>query len=294
MVQTAGYPFMTLIGSLTEPAVFPWISFVIGAAVGSFLNVVIHRLPKMMEREWAAQCAELRGETVEEGKPYSIARPRSHCPACGHQITVLENIPLFSWLWLRGRCSACGTRISVRYPSIELAAAIAAAYCAVRFGPGWAAIAAMVFLWAILAASAIDIDTQLLPDSITLPLLWLGLLVNVSGTFVDLRSAVIGAAAGYLILWSVYWVFKLATGKEGMGFGDFKLLAAIGAWCGWQSLPLTILASSVIGAIIGIALIIIAKRGKNVPIPFGPYLGAAGALSLLWGPQLTRQWLGII
>ena len=285
---------MTFIGSLTEPTLFPWIAFAIGTAVGSFLNVVIHRLPKMMEREWAAQCAELRGETVVEGKPYSIARPRSHCPACGHQITVLENIPLLSWLWLRGKCSACGTRISARYPVIELAAGIIGAYCAVRFGPGMAAVAAMVFLWAILAASAIDIDTQLLPDSITLPLLWLGLLLNISGTFVDLRSAVIGAAAGYLILWSVYWAFKLATGKEGMGFGDFKLLAAIGAWCGWQSLPLTILASSLIGAIVGVALIIIAKRGKNVPIPFGPYLGAAGALSLLWGPQLTRQWLGMI
>ncbi len=285
---------MTFIGSLTEPALFPWIAFAIGAAVGSFLNVVIHRLPKMMEREWAAQCAELRGETVDEGKPYSIARPRSHCPACGHQITVFENIPLLSWLWLRAKCSACGARISVRYPLIELAAGVIGVYCAVRFGPGIAAIAAMVFLWAILAASAIDIDTQLLPDSITLPLLWLGLLVNISGTFVDLRSAVIGAAAGYLILWSVYWAFKIATGKEGMGFGDFKLLAAIGAWCGWQSLPLTILASSLIGAIVGVALIIIARRGKNVPIPFGPYLGAAGALSLLWGPQLTQQWLGMI
>ena len=285
---------MTFIGSLTEPALFPWIAFAIGAAVGSFLNVVIHRLPKMMEREWAAQCAELRGETVDEGKPYSIARPRSHCPACGHQITVFENIPLLSWLWLRAKCSACGARISVRYPLIELAAGVIGVYCAVRFGPGIAAIAAMVFLWAILAASAIDIDTQLLPDSITLPLLWLGLLVNISGTFVDLRSAVIGAAAGYLILWSVYWAFKIATGKEGMGFGDFKLLAAIGAWCGWQSLPLTILASSLIGAIVGVALIIIARRGKNVPIPFGPDLGAAGALSLLWGPQLTRQWLEMI
>lgn len=285
---------MTFIGSLTEPALFPWIAFAIGAAVGSFLNVVIHRLPKMMEREWAAQCAELRGETVDEGKPYSIARPRSHCPACGHQITVFENIPLLSWLWLRAKCSDCGARISVRYPLIELAAGVIGVYCAVRFGPGIAAIAAMVFLWAILAASAIDIDTQLLPDSITLPLLWLGLLVNISGTFVDLRSAVIGAAAGYLILWSVYWAFKIATGKEGMGFGDFKLLAAIGAWCGWQSLPLTILASSLIGAIVGVALIIIARRGKNVPIPFGPYLGAAGALSLLWGPQLTRQWLEMI
>ncbi len=285
---------MTFIGSLAEPAVFPWVALVIGLAVGSFLNVVIHRLPKMMEREWAAQCAELRGEPVPKTEPYGVARPRSHCPACGHRITVLENIPLISWLWLRGKCSACGARISARYPLVELASGMAAAYCAVRFGPGFAAIAAMVFVWSILAASAIDIDTQLLPDSITLPLLWLGLLINIPGTFADLRSAVIGAAAGYLILWSVYWAFKLATGKEGMGFGDFKLLAAIGAWCGWQNLPLTILSSSVIGAIVGISLIALARHGRNVPIPFGPYLGAAGVLSLFWGPQLTRQWLGMI
>ena len=285
---------MPFIASLAEPSVFPWVAFLVGAAVGSFLNVVIHRLPKMMEREWAAQCAELRGEALGDSKPYSLARPRSHCPACGHQITVTENIPIVSWLVLRGRCSACGTRISVRYPLIELAAGVCAAYCAVRYGPGLAAVAAMIFLWTILAASAIDIDTQLLPDSITLPLLWLGLLVNIPGTFVDLKSAVIGAAAGYLILWSVYWAFKFATGKEGMGFGDFKLLAAIGAWCGWQNLPLTILASSLIGAIVGIALIVLARRGRNVPIPFGPYLGAAGVVSLLWGQPLTRQWLGMI
>lgn len=285
---------MTVIGSLAEPAVFPWIALAIGLAVGSFLNVVIHRLPKMMEREWAAQCAELRGEPVPEAEPYSVARPRSHCPACGHRITAMENIPVISWLWLHGKCSACGARISVRYPLIEIAAGLAAAYCAVRFGPGFAAIAAMVFVWAILAASAIDIDTQLLPDSITLPLLWLGLLVNIPGTFTDLRSAVIGAAAGYLILWSVYWAFKLATGKEGMGFGDFKLLAAIGAWCGWQNLPLTILFSSLIGAIVGVSLIVLARQGRNVPIPFGPYLGAAGVLALFWGPHLTRQWLGMI
>lgn len=285
---------MTVIGSLAEPAVFPWIALAIGLAVGSFLNVVIHRLPKMMEREWAAQCAELRGEPVPEAEPYSVARPRSHCPACGHRITAMENIPVLSWLWLHGKCSACGARISVRYPLIEIAAGLAAAYCAVRFGPGFAAIASMVFVWAILAASAIDIDTQLLPDSITLPLLWLGLLVNIPGTFTDLRSAVIGAAAGYLILWSVYWAFKLATGKEGMGFGDFKLLAAIGAWCGWQNLPLTILFSSLIGAIVGVSLIVLARQGRNVPIPFGPYLGAAGVLALFWGPHLTRQWLGMI
>jgi leader peptidase (prepilin peptidase)/N-methyltransferase len=217
--------------------------------------------------------------------------PRSRCPACGHGITAAENIPLVSWAMLRGRCSACKARISARYPLVELLGGIAAAWSATRFGFGPAALAAMVFVWCIIAASFIDFDTQLLPDSITLPLLWLGLLVNAGGVFADLRSAVIGAAAGYLALWSVYWLFKLATGKEGMGFGDFKLLAAIGAWCGWQMLPLAILLSSFIGAAVGIGLMVFARHGRSVPIPFGPYLGAAGIVALFWGPQLTRQYL---
>jgi leader peptidase (prepilin peptidase)/N-methyltransferase len=203
----------------------------------------------------------------------------------------VENVPLVSYAILRGRCSACRSRISPRYPVVELLAGVAAAYCALRFGFSVAAVAAMVYLWALIAATFIDFDTQLLPDSITLPLLWLGLLINVPATFVDLRSAVLGAAAGYLSLWSVYWLFKLATGKEGMGFGDFKLLAAIGAWCGWQMLPLVILFSSFIGAVVGIALIVLARRGRNVPIPFGPYLAAAGVVALFWGPQLTRHYL---
>jgi leader peptidase (prepilin peptidase) / N-methyltransferase len=220
---------------ISQPAVLPWAALVFGLMVGSFLNVVIHRLPKMMEREWQEQCAELRGETApatEEIK-LGLATPRSRCPSCGHGITALENIPLVSYAWLRGRCSACGTRISPRYPLVELLAGVAAAYCAWRFGPTLAALGAMVFIWVILAASLIDFDTQYLPDSMTLPLLWLGLLLNVGGTFTDLRSAVIGAAAGYLSLWIVYWGFKLATGKEGMGFGDFKLLA--GPYCPWSS-----------------------------------------------------------
>ena len=203
------------------------------------------------------------------------------------QITALENIPVLSWVWLRGRCSACKTTISLRYPIIELTAGLSAAYCARHFGPGFAAAGAMVFIWTILAASMIDFDTQLLPDSMTLPLLWLGLLVNLGGTFVDLRTAVIGAAAGYLCLWSVYWLFKLATGKEGMGFGDFKLLAAIGAWLGWALLPVVILLSSLVGSIIGIGLIVLARRGREVPIPFGPYLGAAGIIALFWGRQIS-------
>lgn len=276
---------------LAEPAIFPWLCFAFGLMVGSFLNVVVHRLPKMMEREWQVQCAELRGETAPPAETFNLFVPRSRCPACGHRISAIENIPLVSWAVLRGRCSACGTGIGMRYPVVELLAGGAAAWCAARFGFGLPAFAAMVFLWCMIAASFIDLDTQLLPDSITLPLLWLGLLVNAGGAFADLRSAVIGAAAGYLSLWSVYWLFKLATGKEGMGFGDFKLLAAIGAWCGWQVLPLTILFSSFIGAVVGIVLIVFARHGRSVPIPFGPYLAAAGVVALFWGKQLTRHYL---
>lgn len=287
-----------LVKTLTHPAVFPWVCLALGLVVGSFLNVVIHRLPKMMEREWQEQCAELAraGESDSSAvrpKPetYNLFVPRSRCPSCGHGITALENIPLASWAVLRGRCSACKARISLRYPVVEVIAGIAAYWCATRYGAGLAAFGAMVFVWSIVAASVIDFETQLLPDGITLPLLWLGLVLNVGATFTDLRSAVIGAAAGYLSLWLVYWIFKLATGKEGMGFGDFKLLAAIGAWCGWQMLPLTILLSSFIGAAVGIGLIAFARHGRSVPIPFGPYLGAAGVVALFWGPQLTRQYL---
>jgi leader peptidase (prepilin peptidase) / N-methyltransferase len=276
---------------LAHSGIFPWACFFLGLAVGSFLNVVIHRLPKMMERGWQEECAGLRGESVPPAEPFNLFVPRSRCPACGHGITAIENVPLLSWAALRGRCAACKAPISMRYPLVELLAGGAAAWCAARFGFGVAAFAAMLFLWSVIAASFIDFDTQLLPDSITLPLLWLGLLVNIPGTFVDLRSAVIGAAAGYLSLWSVYWLFKLATGKEGMGFGDFKLLAAVGAWCGWQALPVTILLSSFIGAVVGIGLMVFARHGRNVPIPFGPYLGAAGIVALFWGPQLTRAYL---
>lgn len=275
---------------LFSSAAFPWIAFAFGLAVGSFLNVVIHRLPKMMEHAWQKECAELRGEAVPAAERFNLFVPRSHCPACGHGIRAVENIPLVSYAMLRGRCSACGTHISLRYPIVEFLAAVATAWCALHLGFGLASVAAMVFLWCIIAASFIDFDTQLLPDSITLPLLWLGLLINIPGTFTDLGSAVIGAAAGYLSLWSVYWLFKFATGKEGMGFGDFKLLAAIGAWCGWQTLPFAILSSSFIGAVVGIGLMVFARHRRSVPIPFGPYLGLAGAVALFWGPQLTRYY----
>ena len=268
----------------------------LGLCVGSFLNVVIHRLPKMMEQDWQAQCSELRGEMASTaGEQLSLAKPRSRCPNCGHQITALENIPIISYLMiLRGKCSGCGSRISPRYPIIEAMTGLLSAYAAWHFGPTVQTIAALALLWALIALSAIDLDTQLLPDSITLPLLWLGLGFNLWATYTDLSSSVIGAMLGYLALWSVFWLFKIATGKEGMGYGDFKLLAALGAWLGWQMLPAIILLSSVVGAIVGITLIIATRHGRNVPIPFGPYLAAAGVIALFWGTQITRGYLNLI
>lgn len=271
------------------------IAGLLGLCVGSFLNVVIHRLPKMMEREWQNQCAELRGETAVDEAPLSLANPRSRCPHCGHAISALENIPLFSYLLiLRGKCSGCGQPISPRYPIVELISGLLSAYAAWHFGPTIQTAGALLLIWALIALSAIDLDTQLLPDSITLPLLWLGLAFNLTGAFANLSSAVVGAMAGYLALWSVFWLFKLATGKEGMGYGDFKLLAALGAWLGWQMLPAIILLSSIVGATVGIALIVAARHGRNVPIPFGPYLAAAGFIAIFWGDAITRSYLGLI
>jgi len=270
------------------------LALVFGLAVGSFLNVVIHRLPIMMERDWLAQCAELRGEEVPAQEALSLAMPRSRCPACGHAITALENIPILSYLALGGRCRGCRVRISPRYPLVEALTGIAFALATWKFGPSAAAAGAMLFIAAMIALTFIDFDKQLLPDDITLPLLWAGLLFNAFGVFTDLKSAVLGAAAGYLLLWSVYWLFKLATGKEGMGFGDFKLLAAIGAWTGWAMLPLTILLSSFVGAVVGIALMVLARHGRDVPIPFGPYLAAAGVIALLWGKPLTQSYLQLL
>ena len=267
---------------------------VLGLCIGSFLNVVIHRLPRMMEQEWQNQCADLRGETISATEPLSLARPRSRCPSCGHPITASENIPVLSYLWLKGKCSACAASISPRYPLIEIITALLSAFTAWHFGPTLQAAGALLLLWALIALAAIDFDTQLLPDSLTLPLLWMGLALNLGGTFNDLPSAVIGAMAGYLALWSVFWLFKLATGKEGMGYGDFKLLAALGAWLGWQMLPAIILLSSVVGAAIGIALIVATRHGRNVPIPFGPYLAAAGGIALFWGADLTRTYLDVL
>jgi len=277
-----------------EPALFIFLCGLLGLLVGSFLNVVIHRVPKMMERDWRVHCAELRGETLPAEEAFSLVRPRSRCPACGHGITAIENVPVLSWLFLRGRCSACQAPISPRYPLVETSSSLLSAFAAFHFGYGWAAAGALLLIWCLIALTCVDFDSHLLPDSITLPLLWAGLLFNLFDTFTDLQSAVIGAAAGYLALWSVYWAFKLTTGKEGMGYGDFKLLAALGAWLGWEMLPLTILLSSLLGALVGIALIVVSKRGRSVPIPFGPYLAAAGMLALFWGQPLTRAYIGLL
>ena len=283
---------------------FIFLSGLVGLLVGSFLNVVIHRLPKMMEREWRMQCAELDGQEISTAAQhsdkaahapvYNLHTPRSACPHCGHRISALENIPLLSYLVLRGKCRKCASAISMRYPIVEAASGILCAYAAWHFGFGLPAVAAIIFIWALIALTFIDFDTQLLPDDITLPLLWLGIIFNLYATFTNLNDAIIGAIAGYLVLWSVYWMFKLVTGKEGMGYGDFKLLAAIGAWLGWTMLPLVIMLSSVVGAVVGITLIIAVRHGRNIPIPFGPYLAGGGLIAMFWGPQLTQGYLNIL
>ncbi len=276
----------------TEPALFTGLVFLFSLLIGSFLNVVIHRLPKMMEADWHVQCAELRGEAIADTPAYNLWLPRSACPQCGHQITALENIPLISWLFLRGRCSACSTPISARYPLVEVLVAVLSAAVAWKWGVSMQTLGALLLVWMLVVLAFIDLDTTLLPDSLTLPLVWLGLLFNMNGLFVPLADAVIGAMAGYLILWSVYWLFKLVTGKDGMGYGDFKLLAAIGAWLGWQMLPVTLLLSSVVGAVVGIAMIVLVKHDRRVPIPFGPYLAGGGLVALFFGADLTQAYLG--
>ncbi|MCA1248455.1 A24 family peptidase [Massilia sp. MS-15] len=258
-----------------------------GLLVGSFLNVVIHRIPKMMQRESDNYVAQESGREPPHTDRYNLMVPRSRCPHCGHGITAMENIPVISWLALRGKCRSCKAPISARYPAVELLTGFLAGVLVWTFGSGLAGLAALLFLFLLVAMTFIDIDTQLLPDDLTYPLLWAGLLVNLDATFVPLADAVIGAAAGYLVLWAVYWLFKLATGKEGMGYGDFKLLAALGAWLGWQMLPAIILLSSVVGALVGIGLIVVAKRGRDKPIPFGPYLAAAGLIAMLYGSTIS-------
>jgi len=290
-----------------------WVGFVgvLGLVVGSFLNVVILRLPRMLEAQWQRDCRELlaEGEPPEATSPshseaperapadveaYSLAYPPSHCPACDARIRPWHNIPVLSYLLLRGRCADCRAPISLRYPLVEAATAAASVAVALHFAPGLAAAVALAFSWALIALTGIDIDHQLLPDDITLPLLWGGLVFNLVSGAVPLADAVAGAAAGYLLLWSVYWLFKLLTGKEGMGYGDFKLLAAIGAWLGWQALPLVVLLSSLVGAVVGVAGMLLLGRGRDVPIPFGPYLAAAGWIALLWGDAITAYWFGLL
>lgn len=267
--------------------------FVLSLAIGSFLNVVIYRLPLMLQRSWKTQCNELfeLDDSEAEQETFNLIVPRSRCPGCGHLITALENIPLISYLLQRGRCKHCNAKISVRYPVIELLTAVMSVIVAWKFGVSWQALFAILLTWALISLTFIDIDTQLLPDNITLPFLWLGILLNLNGIFSDIQSSIIGAVAGYLSLWSVYHLFKLATGKEGMGFGDFKLLALLGAWIGWQMLPLIIILSSVVGAVIGITMIAVRGHDRNIPIPFGPYLATAGWLALVWGEQMTQAYL---
>jgi len=269
-------------------------SFVLGLLIGSFLNVVVYRTPIILDRQWRRQCDELAGRETPAAAHFSIVAPRSCCPACKAPIRAIHNVPVLSWLALRGKCAACGAKISARYPLVELLTGILSAAVAWKFGYGPAAGAALVLTWFLIALTFIDFDTQLLPDALTLPLLWLGLAASVLGlTPVEPRAAIIGALAGYLSLWAVYHLFRLATGKEGMGYGDFKLLAALGAWLGSQMLLPIILLSAAVGAITGIALIVARGRDRNIPIPFGPFLAAAGWIALMWGPQIVSGYLGL-
>ena len=281
-----------------NPVLFIFVVGLFSLFVGSFLNVVIHRLPIMMENGWRQECQEFLGtcsenktEETKEAEPYNLMVPRSRCPSCNTLITASQNIPVLSYILLKGKCGNCGTHISAQYPLIELITMVLSMIVAYELGFGWQAVAGVVITWALVALSVIDLKHTLLPDDITLPLLWMGLLASLVPVFVEPQTAIVGAAAGYLSLWSVYWLFKLVTGKEGMGYGDFKLLAMFGAWLGWQSLPTIILLSSVVGAVVGISLIVVRGRDRNIPIPFGPYLAAAGWLAMLYGDSIQKMYL---
>ncbi|NKC12322.1 MAG: prepilin peptidase [Gammaproteobacteria bacterium] len=292
---------MSIAGLYLSHTTWLIVTAVYGLIVGSFLNVVVHRLPIMMEREWRAGCKDILGEEFPEGvddgsahPPFSLLQPGSRCPRCDHRIRILENIPILSYLWLKGRCAACGQRISARYPTVELVTALLSVVVVWQLGMNLIALGGLLLTWCLIALALIDADTQFLPDHITLPLIWLGLLFNMYGGFASLQDALIGAVAGYLVLRLIYEGFKLLTGKEGMGFGDFKLLAALGAWLGWEQLPMIILLSSVVGSVAGLALIKLRNHEHQTPIPFGPYLAAAGWLAMLWGDGLAGAYMATI
>ena len=289
----------------SNPDFFVGVVFLFGLMFGSFFNVVIYRMPIMMKMEWLQNAKEFLQELFKLEKlpapldqapsdlpaqPFDLVKPNSTCPKCGHAIQWHENIPLISYALLKGKCSQCKTRISPRYPIIELTTGLLSAFVAWKLGFSWETAAALVFTWCLICLTMIDFDHQLLPDQITLPLMWLGILLNMNGMFASLEQSVLGAVTGYLSLWSVYWLFKLLTGKEGMGYGDFKLLAALCAWMGWQALPLIVLLSSLVGSVIGISLIIVKGRDRNIPIPFGPYLAIAGWIAFFWGDQIIRYY----
>jgi len=285
-----------------SPGFLLTVCIILGLLVGSFLNVVVYRLPIMLQRDWRAQCCDYleienptpdNNESSAKFEVFNLQKPDSHCPLCNHKIRAWENVPVLSYLFLGGKCSSCKTKISIRYPAVELVSGVLSGLVAIYFGATWLTLALLFFTWSLIALTLIDFDHQLLPDNITLPLIWLGLLVNTLdlGFGVTLRDAVIGAIAGYLVLWAFYWAFKLATDKEGMGYGDFKLLSALGAWMGWQSLLPTIILSSLVGAVIGIGMIVLRGRDKSAPMPFGPFLAGAGFIMIIWGPQLSAFYM---
>ena len=285
-----------------SPGFLLTVCIILGLLVGSFLNVFVYRLPIMLQRDWRAQCCDYleienptpdNNESSAKFEVFNLQKPDSHCPLCNHKIRAWENVPVLSYLFLGGKCSSCKTKISIRYPAVELVSGVLSGLVAIYFGATWLTLALLFFTWSLIALTLIDFDHQLIPDNITLPLIWLGLLVNTLdlGFGVTLRDAVIGAIAGYLVLWAFYWAFKLATGKEGMGYGDFKLLSALGAWMGWQSLLPTIILSSLVGAVIGIGMIVLRGRDKSAPMPFGPFLAGAGFIMIIWGPQLSAFYM---
>ncbi|MDB3909614.1 A24 family peptidase [Gammaproteobacteria bacterium] len=285
-----------------SPGFLLTVCIILGLLMGSFLNVIVYRLPIMLQRDWRAQCCDYleienptpdNNESSAKFEVFNLQKPDSHCPLCNHKIRAWENVPVLSYLFLGGKCSSCKTKISIRYPAVELVSGVLSGLVAIYFGATWLTLALLFFTWSLIALTLIDFDHQLLPDNITLPLIWLGLLVNTLdlGFGVTLRDAVIGAIAGYLVLWAFYWAFKLATDKEGMGYGDFKLLSALGAWMGWQSLLPTIILSSLVGAVIGIGMIVLRGRDKSAPMPFGPFLAGAGFIMIIWGPQLSAFYM---